>query len=233
MRRETLKKLLEAQASRVPLVLVTGLDGGGEEIIAPHSLEAGHPHASEIKSCLLTGRSKVVKTGKGEIFLQALLPAPRLMIVGATHIAQVLVRLSREVAIEPFVIDPRTAFATPERFGDVKLVPEWPGEALGDLGLDARCAVVCLAHVPDIDDEALAAALRSDCFYLGALGSTRSHEKRIARLKAQDFSAKELRHIRAPVGLDIGSVTANEIALSIIAEVVAALRAGNGANGAR
>lgn len=228
MRRGTLKKLLDARAARRALVLVTRLDGGGEEIVCANGVEKGHPHASEISGCLRTGRSRIIETGEGELFLQAFLPAPRLIIIGATHIAQVLARLAREVAIEPFVIDPRTAFATRERFGDVKLIAKWPGEALDELGLDARCAVVCLAHVPDIDDEALGAALRGNCFYLGALGSIRSHEKRVERLKARGFSAEDARVIHAPVGLDIGSVTPNEIALSIIAEVVGALRAGSG-----
>ena len=232
MRRETLKQLLDAQAARRALVLATRLDDGGEEIFAPGSVEPEHPHAGEIIACLRSGRSKVIASAGGELFLQAFLPAPRLMIVGATHIAQVLVRLAREVAIEPFIIDPRTAFATRERFGDVELIGKWPGEGLGELGLDARCGLVCLAHVPDIDDEALAFALRSDCFYIGALGSRRSHEKRLARLKERGFSVQESRAIHAPVGLDIGSVTPNEIALSIIAQVVSALRAGDRANGA-
>ena len=233
MRRETLKRLLDARAARRALVLVTRLDGGGEEIISPGGIDKGHPLIGEITACLRTGRGKIAETGAGEVFVQPFLPAPRLIIVGATHIAQVLVRLAREVAIEPFVIDPRTAFATTERFGDAKLIPKWPGEALGELGLDARCALVCLAHVPDIDDEALAAALRSDCFYLGALGSVRSHERRLERLKARGFGEEECRAVHAPIGLDIGSVTPSEIALSIIAEVVAALRAGAGADGGR
>ncbi len=232
MRRETLDKLLKARAARRALVLVTRLDGGGEEIFAPGGGGTGHPHSGEITACLRTGRGKIAETGAGEIFVQPFLPAPRLMIVGATHIAQVLVRLAREVAIEPFVIDPRTAFATPERFGDAAIVPKWPGEALAKLGLDARCALVCLAHVPDIDDEALSVALESDCFYLGALGSKRSHEKRVGRLKERGFGEEECRVIHAPVGLDIGSVTPNEIALSIVAEVVSALRAGDQADGA-
>jgi len=228
MRKDTLKTLLDAQLARRALVLVTPLAGGDEQIIGEHALDTDHPLAGELASCLRTGRSKAVETQTGEVFLQAFLPAPRLMIVGATHIAQVLVRLAREVGVEPFVIDPRTAFATEQRFNQAGIITNWPGEALGELGLDRRSALVCLAHVPDIDDEALCAALRGDCFYIGALGSSRSHAKRVARLQAQGFSAQEISVIHAPIGLDIGSLTPSEIALSIIAEVVKAMRARNG-----
>ncbi|MFQ5625673.1 MAG: XdhC family protein, partial [Methyloligellaceae bacterium] len=182
MRKDTLKTLLDAQAARRALVLVTPLAGGDEQIISEDALDTDQPLADDIAACLRTGRSKTQETQDGEVFLQAFLPAPRLVIVGATHIAQVLVRLAREVGIEPFVIDPRTAFATEQRFNETGIIANWPGEALGELGLDRRSALVCLAHVPDIDDEALCAALRGDCFYIGALGSSRSHAKRVARL---------------------------------------------------
>jgi xanthine dehydrogenase accessory factor len=228
MHKDTLKELLEARTKRRALVLVTPLGGGEEDIISEDSLSKGHPHARELSECLRTGRSKTLETQGGELFLQAFLPSPRLMIVGATHIGQVLVRLCLEVGVEPFLIDPRTAFATEQRFTDVDIITEWPGEALGKLGLDARSGVVCLAHVPDIDDEALVAALRSDCFYIGALGSRRSNDKRIERLKEKGCERTELARIHGPAGLDIGSVSPNEIALSIIAEIVKTMRIQNG-----
>ena len=227
MRKDTLKALLEARSARRALVLVTPLGRGTEEIVAGEDC-AQHACAEELAECFRTGRSAVVGTGAGEMFLQAFLPAPRLIIVGATHIAQVLVRLAREVGIEPFIIDPRTAFATEERFRDAGIDTEWPGEALAKLGLDRRSAVVCLAHVPDIDDEALDAAMKSDCFYIGALGSSRSHAKRLERLKEKGCDEAQFGRIHAPVGLDIGSLTPAEIALSIIAEVVQALRKDGG-----
>jgi xanthine dehydrogenase accessory factor len=224
MHKDTLKALLDAQAKRRALVLVTPLGGGEEVLISQSALSKDHPQARELAECLRTGLSKTLETQGGELFLQAFLPAPRLMIIGATHIAQILVRLCLEVSVEPFVIDPRTAFATEQRFSEVDIITEWPGEALGKLGLDRRCGVVCLAHVPDIDDEALDAALRSDCFYIGALGSRRSHARRIERLKEKGCDEAGFSRIHGPVGLDIGSVSPNEIALSIIAEIVKTMR---------
>jgi len=228
MHKDTLKALLEAQQTRRALVLMTPFSDGDEELITEDSLPKYHALVSELSECFRTGRSKIVETANGEIFLQAFLPSPRLMIIGATHIGQVLVRLAREVGVEPFVIDPRTAFATEDRFSDTDIITDWPGEALDKLGLDRRCCVVCLAHVPDIDDEALVAALKSDCFYIGALGSSRSHAKRLERLKEKGCAEAGFDRIHGPVGLDIGSVSPNEIALSIIAELVKALRTENG-----
>ncbi|MHA1165077.1 MAG: XdhC family protein [Alphaproteobacteria bacterium] len=228
MQRETLKALLEAREARRALVLVTPLCGGEEELVTEDGFSKQHPYAKNLRECFRSGDSKVIEGEGGEVFLQAFLPAPRLMIIGATHIAQVLVRLSREVGIEPFVIDPRTAFATQERFAGVEIITQWPGEALGNFRLDRRSGLVCLAHVPDIDDEALCAALGSECFYIGALGSRRSHAKRVERLKAKGYSEEDLGVIHGPAGLDIGSVSPDEIALSIIAEIVKTLRSKGG-----
>lgn len=226
MKKATLDALLDARVKRRALVLATAIDGSSEDITYEDSFDKSHDLSADLAECFRTGRSKMVEGENGGIFLQAFLPSPRLMIVGATHIGQVLVRLSREVAIEPFVIDPRTAFATEDRFRDVDLITEWPGEALGKLGLDRRSAVVCLAHVPDIDDEALEAALQSDSFYIGALGSGRSHAKRLERLKERGCEASQFGRIHGPVGLDIGSVSPPEIALSIAAQAVEVLRKG-------
>lgn len=226
MKTATLEALLAARAQRRALVLLSAVDGSSETIVYEDEQSGSDSFATEIADCFRTGRSIMLEGENGEVFLQAFLPSPRLMIVGATHIGQVLVRLSREMGIEPFVIDPRTAFATEERFRDVGMIAEWPGEALGKLGLDRRSAVVCLAHVPDIDDEALSAALESESFYIGALGSSRSHVKRLERLKAKGCDEAQFPRIHGPVGLDIGSVTPPEIALSIAAEAVAALRKG-------
>ena len=224
MLKSTLTSVLDARSERRALVLITPLGGGDEELVWEDAQDKQHAHAATLDACFRTGRSRVVEADNGELFFQAFLPAPRVMIVGATHIGQVLVRLAREVGIEPIVIDPRTAFATEERFNDADIITEWPGEALERIGLDRRSGVVCLAHVPDIDDEALVAALESECFYIGALGSSRSHEKRLGRLQEKGLGEEGFGRIHGPVGLDIGSVSPAEIALSIIAEIVKELR---------
>lgn len=228
MKRETLKALIEAEAKRDALVLVSPLSGGAQELISEHTV-GNHACADDIAHVFRTGRSRVVKAQGAEIFLQAFVPKPRLIITGASHIAQILVRLAAEVEIESTIIDPRTAFASEERFAGCTLITEWPGEVLGKIELDRRTGVVCLAHVPDIDDEALEVALGSACFYIGALGSRKSHARRIDRLKSRGITEGLIERIHAPVGLDIGALTPNEIALSVIAEVIATLRAQAGA----
>ncbi len=224
MKRETIDAILAARRERRSLVLLSRLDGGGQELLSPQDATVGHPQAEAIAACLESGRSRVLEAPDGEVFLQALLPQPRLLVVGATHIAQVLVRLAREMAFDVCIVDPRTAFATEDRFPGAELVTEWPEEALGAIGLDRRTAVVTLGHEADIDDEALLAALAGNCFYVGALGSRRTHAKRLDRLAEKGLTAAETDRIHAPVGLDIGASGPAEIALSIMAEVVASLR---------
>lgn len=159
-----------------------------------------------------------------EIFLRVYGPPHRLVVVGAVHIAQPLVRMAGEVGLDVVVVDPRRAFATEDRFPGVELVRGWPGEALTTLGLDRRTAVVTLAHDPKVDDPALTAALASPVFYVGALGSRRTHARRLERLAEAGVSQEALERLHAPVGLDIGARTPAEIAISILAEVVAARR---------
>ncbi len=165
-------------------------------------------------------------TVEGETwFVQPQTPPPRLIIVGAVHVAQALVPMAAMVGLAVTVVDPRRAFATEERFtADATLMDEWPDDALTALKPDLRTAIVTLTHDPKLDDPALDVALRSDAFYIGALGSRRTHAKRVERLAEAGHSAEAIARIRAPVGLDIGAVTAPEIALSVIAQVVAARR---------
>ena len=161
---------------------------------------------------------------EGETFVNIHNPPLRMMVVGAVHIAQPLVRMARLAGYDPVVIDPRAAFASEARFPNERLVHDWPDEALQAEGLDGRCAVVTLSHDPKIDDPAIQVALRSDAFYLGCLGSSRTHAKRVARLEAAGFSAAEIAKIHAPVGADIGAKTPAEIAVSIMAEITERLR---------
>jgi len=122
------------------------------------------------------------------------------------------------------IVDPRTAFATPERFPDVHLIAQWPQDVLPELRIDRYTGVCLLTHDPKIDDPALIAALRADCFYIGALGSRKTHAKRVERMMAEGFSQEDLSRIHAPIGLDIGSVSPAEIAVSVLGEIIAALR---------
>jgi xanthine dehydrogenase accessory factor len=140
------------------------------------------------------------------------------------HISQALAPIARIAGLDPTIIDPRTAFATPERFPDVPLIAQWPEEALAAAPLDRYTAICLLSHDPKIDDRALVRALGADCFYIGALGSRKTHAKRIERMRAEGFGDKALARIHAPIGLDIGAVSPAEIAVSIMGEIVAALR---------
>ena len=160
-------------------------------------------------------------------------PPLRLIVVGAVHIAQALVPMAQTTGFAVTVVDPRRAWATADRFPGITLIQEWPDEAMVALAPDSRTAVVTLTHDPKLDDPALDVALKSDAFYIGALGSRRTHAKRVARLTELGHAEAAIARIHAPVGLNIGAVTAPEIALSILAEIVAARRgAALGARGA-
>ncbi|MFW2544063.1 XdhC family protein [Primorskyibacter sp. 2E107] len=153
-------------------------------------------------------------------------PPLRLIVVGAVHIAQALLPMARIAGYDPAIVDPREAFASPERFPGETLMHDWPDEAMDALGLDTRTALVLLTHDPKLDDPALFKALKSECFYIGALGSTRTHAKRVARLEEAGFSAAEIARIHGPIGLDIGAAGPSEIAVSVLAEMTQTLRKG-------
>ena len=171
---------------------------------------------------LRSGRSGLETVGGEEVFLNVHVPLPRLVVIGAVHISQALAPIARIAEFDVTIVDPRTAFATPERFGDVRLVAQWPDEV--DLALDRYTALAAVTHDPKIDDGPLRQALGAGCFYVGALGSRKTHAKRRERLLAQGVSAEEFERIAAPIGLDIGAATPQEIAIAVMAEVIAALR---------
>ncbi len=211
-------RLLEERRARRQLVVATRLGDGmralyvaGEDIPEPFAEPAAR------------GASTVVTDALGETFVQILRPGPRVIVVGATQMAQSLVALIRTVGYDAVVVDPRTAFATPRRFPGTRLVPEWPQDALPAIGLDSRTAVAVLAHTDHIDDAALIAALRGAAGYVGALGSRRNHARRVERLRKAGLEESLIARIRAPIGLAIGARTPAEIALSVIAEIVAVL----------
>jgi xanthine dehydrogenase accessory factor len=161
---------------------------------------------------------------EGEVFVHVHNPPLRMIVVGAVHIAQALLPMARMAGYDPVLVDPRPAFGAEARFPGERIVEDWPDEALDAIGLDARTAVVTLTHDPKLDDPAIARALRSEVFYLGCLGSKRTHAKRVARLDEAGFSQAEIAKIHAPVGLDIGAQGPGEIALSVMAEITQRLR---------
>src|SRR5262252_9070856 len=173
---------------------------------------------------LRSGKSGMEETPQGKVFLTVHVPPARLVATGAVHISQALAPMATMLGYDVTIVDPRTAFATVERFPEVKVIPEWPDVALPPLGIDRYTAFVALTHDPKIDDPALTHALARDCFYIGALGSKKTHARRIERLKAQGQSAAALARIRAPIGLDIGAVSPSEIAVAIMGEITAQLR---------
>lgn len=222
MRREILAALNFERETRRAAVVITDLKTGEQEFV-PAADAGRHRLAPHLMERLRLGRSGRVEIDGRDLFLLVEIPRRRLIVLGAVHISQALAPMAKLADIEMIIIDPRTAFATPDRFPDVDLIPEWPQEVLPRLGLDAFTGLAALSHDPKIDDPALIAALRSDCFYIGALGSQKTHAKRLERLRGEGFSDTQLGAIRSPIGLDIGAVQPAEIAISILAEVVAAM----------
>ncbi len=213
-----LDRILAARRRREPLAVVTDLSTGERRVTS------GDGEPAEIASCLADGQSRLVDTPGPRVFVQALMPSVRIVIAGATHMGQMLATLAHQTGYDVLVVDPRAAFASEERFGSTDLVAGWPEATLPAVGIDKRTAIVALTHASHIDDEALAAALRSPSFYIGALGSRRTHAKRIERLKAAGFGEADLARIHAPIGLAIGAQGPAEIAVSILAEIIKVAR---------
>ncbi|MEQ1865259.1 MAG: XdhC family protein [Micropepsaceae bacterium] len=222
MKRETLKALVAARAKGQTIVLATRLDTGEERIVVPTAANDALTQAA--RRAVARDQSANVELDGATWFLNVFNSPPKLYIVGAVHIAQPLSQIGALAGFDVTVIDPRTAFATNERFPNLHLIAAWPDEALADLPLDLRTAVVTLTHDPKLDDPALIAALRSDAIYVGALGSKKTHAARAARLKAAGFDDNAITRIRGPVGLDIGAVSPAEIAVSIMAQIIVTLR---------
>jgi xanthine dehydrogenase accessory factor len=215
-----IERALDARTRRQGLVMRTRLSDGHHELFGRDDKTI----EPSIRHRLDSGESELQETAEGEIFLHAMVPPARVLIIGATHIGQMLAQLVKLAGYEVVVIDPRTAFAAEARFPGIRLDTEWPQDAIPRIGLDPYAAVVALAHVGHIDDEALKLAMRSECFYVGALGSKRNHAKRTQRLADAGFGAEEIKRIHAPIGLNIGAQSPQEIAISIMAELVLALR---------
>jgi xanthine dehydrogenase accessory factor len=228
MRRDLLSALNAARAARQACAVITDLADDQQVLVTEAGLAAataGDVPAVALADAFRTGRSGLVEEAGRRWFIGVHMPPVKLVVTGAVHISQALQPLARTLGFDMTVIDPRTAFATTERFPDVPVIAEWPDEALRTVPLDRYTAFVALTHDPKIDDPALIAALRSDCFYVGALGSRKTHARRVDRLGEAGFDAAGIDRIRAPIGLNIGAVSPAEIALSIAGEIVATLRA--------
>lgn len=224
MKKSQIKQILEARAKSRRVAMLTGLDEDFQQLLSFDDLNDSDPTHSLIKQAFRDDRCQLVDTPNGRAFIQVYNTPLRLMIIGAVHIAQPMIEIARTCGYEITLIDPRRAFATPERFPTVTIVHSWPDTALRNENLDQRCAVVTLTHDPKLDEPALEVALKSDVFYIGALGSRRTHEQRCSRLKEAGWSDVELAKIHAPVGLDIKAKTPAEIAVSIVSEMTQALR---------
>jgi xanthine dehydrogenase accessory factor len=223
MKLEYLKALTAARRERRAALLVTRFSDGAQRFVANEAI-AADPLADALEAALRSGRSCEIEREGETYFLTVEAPAPKLVMIGAVHISQALAPIARIAGLDPIIIDPRTAFASPERFPDVKLIAQWPDEVLDASPLDAFTAVALLTHDPKIDDRALVRALKADCFYIGALGSRKTHAKRLERMRAEGFDDAALARIHAPIGLDIGAVSPAEIAVSICGEIIAAQR---------
>jgi xanthine dehydrogenase accessory factor len=223
MKLSILKALNEERAARRPAIVVTNQDTGAQRLVKGADI-LSDPLKTVLEKRLRSGKSGIEETAEGRVFLTVHVPPPKLVITGAVHISQALAPIGRLLGYDVTIVDPRTAFASIERFPDVKVIAEWPDVALPPLGIDRYTAFVALTHDPKIDDPALKHALKSDCFYIGALGSKKTHARRVARLKEQGLTDNDIGRIHAPIGLDIGAVTPAEIAVAIMGEITQRLR---------
>jgi xanthine dehydrogenase accessory factor len=236
MKRRVLDAIVAAARESRSVALATDLATGGQMLVdegsAEGELQLDSATVNAIRQALRSDRNTTLDTPSGRIFVEVFSPPRRCFVVGAVHIAQPLVQMLKLADYGITVIDPRGSFATEARFPEVELTQEWPDEALERLKPDDRSAVLTLTHDPKLDDPALAVALRSDCFYIGALGSRRTHAARCARLTELGFGDAELARIHGPIGLAIGAVSPAEVAISIVAQMTQILRRGERAEAA-
>ncbi|CDZ72681.1 Predicted sulfurylase large subunit, molybdopterin cytosine dinucleotide biosynthesis [Neorhizobium galegae bv. orientalis] len=223
MQLEALTKLNAARRSRRAAVVVTDLADDQVQVILEGEPVSGLL-GEEIAKVFRSGKAGTVEVEGRSLFLNVHLPPPRIVVIGAVHISQALARLAPVAGYDLTIIDPRTAFATEERFEGVELIADWPEDVLKDHPLDAYTALAAVTHDPKIDDFPLSEALRVGCFYVGALGSRKTHAKRVERLKELGRTDNEISRIAAPIGLDIGAASPAEIALATLAQIVQAFR---------
>ena len=223
MQLDLLHALNAEREARRAAVLVTDVEKGTQRLVKAADV-GKDPLKAMLEKRLRRAKSGMEETPQGRVFLTVYVPSPKLVITGAVHISQTLAPLGAMLGYDVTIVDPRTAFASIERFPDVKLIAEWPDVALPPLNVDHYTAFVALTHDPKIDDPALQHALARDCFYIGALGSKKTHAKRVTRLKEAGLSDAAIARIHAPIGLPIGAVSPAEIALAIMGEITQTLR---------
>jgi xanthine dehydrogenase accessory factor len=223
VRLDILKALNTERAARRAAVVVTHQESGEQRLVTQDKI-AADPLKDLLEAHLRSGKSGMEETAEGKVFLTVHVPPTKLIAIGAVHISQALAPIAALLGYDVTIVDPRTAFASPERFPGVKVIAEWPETALPPLGVDRYTAFVALTHDPKVDDPALLHALERNCFYIGALGSRKTHGRRLERLKGQGASDEALARIHAPIGLPIGAISPPEIAVAIMGEITSRLR---------
>ena len=220
MKQSQLKEIIKKKASKTEFAIVTNLENGLSEIYEPgKSLsEEFENHKEQIENFFKSKKNGVIKNT--EIFVETYIRSIKVIIVGAVHIAQYLVDFAKSLNFEIFIIDPRGYFASEQRFPDIKIINKWPDEAFKEIETNENSALIALTHDPKIDDPALQHALNKKFYYIGALGSKKTHENRCQRLKEAGFSKEQINLIHGPIGIKLGGRSAPEIALSIIAQLV-------------
>jgi len=218
---ETLSLILSKKNNRNTIIVATEINSGEQIIInEKNDTDINNRILIAAKNNIIQGKSEILEIESNKWFINITLPPLRLITVGAVHIAQPLAEIATISGYEVIIIDPRAAFANTQRFPDIKIINEWPEVALNELAIDNRTAVVTLTHDPKLDDSALNAALKSKAFYIGSLGSKKTHKARVQRLKIANFSEDEINKIHGPIGLSIGAKSPQEIAISIISEII-------------
>ena len=223
MRSADLGALNAARQTRRAAMLITDLGTGSSELVREGEAVADHMR-EPVEKAFRSGKSGTIEIEQRKFFLNVHLPPPRITVIGAVHISQALARMAATAGFDLRIIDPRSAFATPERFEGIDLVADWPEDVLKDAPLDAYTALVAVTHDPKIDDFPIAEALRTGCFYVGALGSRKTHARRVDRLKALGITEEQIARIDAPIGLDIGAQSPAEIAVAVLGSIIQALR---------
>ncbi|WFU49203.1 XdhC family protein [Sinorhizobium terangae] len=223
MERTTLKAINAARAARRAAVVVTDLSDGASQVFL-EGTSFPQEWDSLIVDALRSGRAGIAAVEGRSLFINVHLPPPRIVAIGAVHISQALAELAAVAGFDMTIIDPRTAFATAERFSAVELLAEWPEDVLPSRPLDRYTALAALTHDPKIDDYPIRTALEAGCFYVGALGSRKTHAARVERLGQAGVPQDAIGRIKAPIGLDIGAASPSEIAVAVLAEIIEAMR---------